>query len=349
MSFFFNILRSVAPIAIKTGKAILGGLLGGSMTGFNLQAMGGQNADKLLTPEEADMSQVTQGLGNEMTQGELAQSESYKAHLNSVVFFSPWENCDPVKETCWAKFKYSFDPTTPNSGKDVNTGLFVVGNDDHAFIHLCPTLMTNFTTLLDTYDAFYLGDITIRVKDISNNTNPTTLKFFPRTKDTSNITNDSVNNAWTGKEIPKDTLGTYVISCISPQLYDWDSKKTRFTTSPYFVPNQTIICSEIKNYYTGTCSSTDKLSSLSYGTLCFLKGVSGTEKIVTEVEIGMNFLCFNQSKAKDVVIDPTINPTILPRNIPPCMESDFENEEEFATVTPVRSDRTSQRKANCKK
>ena len=198
-----SILRTVAPFAVKIGKNILNGLLGGSLEGFDLQPLEGISGDEILTKEEAQTSQSLQGMEN-MKKSEVYQIEKVQANLNASIWLNPLENCKPEIYHCGAKYRYNFNPATTDTTKDETTGIITIGSDDHIYIHLCPVMMNNFNKMLDAYETFYLQEVDVSVRDISNTTNPIIIRFYPMTKVTKNITNGSVLNCNTGRNIEKE-------------------------------------------------------------------------------------------------------------------------------------------------
>ena len=59
---FLNIIRTVAPFVVKTGKNILNGLLGGNLTGYNLNPMEGTSAEAFVTTSEATVRIISKNI-----------------------------------------------------------------------------------------------------------------------------------------------------------------------------------------------------------------------------------------------------------------------------------------------
>lgn len=284
MAWLLNLL----PGVINITKHVINSFTEGKLAGYSMREM---PLSGTVSEETAITDQSAAGMAGTNIASVVDAFERVD-NLRVAILLPPMQNMRVNTFTIGKHYQYTFDPTAAEGSQPEYT----FGPKDHAYAHLAPKFMNEFDKKVGVYDFYMVNQINIRCKDISVNSNATTICFIPFTKDTRNIANDSIKSTRNKREVARFATGSYNVSCITPQMTTMVDGKPRSDLRVF--PNTPIRVDQMKYYQDKYLEG----NSLTYGTVCFIKETRGADVILVDVEIQMECTGFNYQDGEDVFL-----------------------------------------------
>lgn len=196
-----------------------------------------------------------------------------------------------VTMTSISKYNFS-DKETDFSSEIIN-----IKYNDHMYYHLIPSQFKAYQLLLN-HDFFHLNSITIESTQSSPDDVSTFIGFFPTTKNTQKVSNETLRQAAHAKVEQSKESFKYTIFYPTPGMVNY--KKDKYNEyvditpqSPFLNPNLIVRSDACKLFKKNVVTGGDIVEDgedLSYGTLIVMKNNMDTSKTVgVTIKITMNF------------------------------------------------------------
>lgn len=316
-----NVLSKALPVAIEVGKGAFGGLIKGltsldgrrpyigdtinygrsnfslagyraSLAGYRaaLAAEDPRNTEgvAVVTSELAKQEQICQGKqGEDVADLITSFTENKVIEQNLLGTGLINTKADQVIITSYPKYKY----VKEGSENVDDQGITIIHSEDHAYVHLIPKLFNNYNNLFN-HRFIQLSGIAIKPKNMSWANIPVRVVFLPQSRDTTNITNDSLKNCVNQSDFGQVMGEYYVIRRAFPTIFN--SNDGFVPDNCFLNPNFFIQTESLKLKYTATDLTTGSGRMLSYGTVCFLTENATSDTVAFEFEMSMVFNVYDE-------------------------------------------------------